>query len=129
MLISGSLDSNCGELKLAFFLSEDYLEVEIVSARDLPNADSGCPGKCLSVCLSSLLTVNIDNFWLITKTRCYTNFRSKKVDFWNFCANFVIFAAKMAQKFELFSFKTLKKFILVDFFIDDHRRPLNCAAP
>ena len=36
--------AHCGELKLAFFLSDDYLEVEIVSARELPNANTGRPG-------------------------------------------------------------------------------------
>ena len=37
-------DSDCGELKLGFFLSDDYLEIEIVSAKNLPNANSGYPG-------------------------------------------------------------------------------------
>ena len=37
-------DAHCGELKLGFFLSDDYLEVEIVSARELPNANTGRPG-------------------------------------------------------------------------------------
>ena len=36
--------AHCGELKLGFFLSDDYLEVEIVSARELPNANTGRPG-------------------------------------------------------------------------------------
>ena len=36
---------NCGDLKLGLFLSDDYLEVEIVSGRDLPNDENGCPGK------------------------------------------------------------------------------------
>jgi hypothetical protein len=39
------LVAHCGELKLGFFLSEDYLEIEIVSARDLPNANTGRPGN------------------------------------------------------------------------------------
>ena len=40
-------DAQCGELKLGFFLSDDYLEVEVVSARDLRMTSSGSPGESL----------------------------------------------------------------------------------
>lgn len=34
-----------GELKLGFFVTDTNLEVEIVTARDLPTLSSGKPGK------------------------------------------------------------------------------------
>ena len=36
---------HCGELKLGFFLSENHLEVEVVTARDLPTLSTGKPGS------------------------------------------------------------------------------------
>ena len=77
-------DAHCGELKLGFFLSDDYLEVEIVSGRELPNANTGRPGKVFLVfslhfapvfLLKRLIDSWIDEQYLLKCCSTTINFR------------------------------------------------------